>query len=442
MTISLSIFAGTCSCPTSLGSSPSYQSSNISSQNGQRYHRSSLPLNQSPYVQSEGVTVSIRPYLEDDTLADSKMREEEGYEVIDLKDVNSIMEGTDRAAVVTIQNVQPSPPISVKSESVQSEETPSSPDSGYGNTPEYPNPNANDEAKPVGESQQNGVRDMQCQEGQQLANGVTDGASCGENSDGTEKENIEHNYRHSGEVDTGDRSLTEQQEGGGDKDGEQLIKRPSAGSSSSTCVSDGESHGQRSRGNTGDTEESLFSVESIISSPSRSRVSGRETAQVFQQQQAKFNFGRQHSIPSGMVSGVSTGTGKSSTTPTNVQLSPSQQHRQTGPFPIHTSPSSGSLSSVERVGRSPNRYSQPVMTSPFGFSELHPSHPSHPLASAKGGLSASQSLYQIQGQLGRNSEIRRKKRRSSSLAFARNAGNKYVVQVSHLLSVEISQFLL
>lgn len=427
MTISLSILAGTCSCPTSLGTSPSNQSSNFSTQqNGQRYHRSSLPLTRSPYVQSEGVTVSIRPYLEDDTLDDGELTEE-GYEVIDLKDLNSVMDGTNRAAVVTVQNVQPSPPISVKSESVNSEGTPSSPDSGYGNTPEYPNANANDEAKAVRESQQNGVRDLQHQERQQLlVNEETDAASCGENSEGMEKDTEHNNYGRSGELDTGDHLLTKQQEDGGDKDGEQL-KRPSTGSSSSAGVSDSESHGQRSRGNTGDMEESLFSVESVISNPNRNRVTGRENAQVhvLQQQEPRFYLGRQLSSPSGLVSGVGASTIKSSTTPRNLQLSPSQQHRQTGTLPIHTSPSSGSLSSVERASRSPNRYSQPVLTSPFGFSELHPSHPSHPLATTRGGLPASQSLYQIQGQVGRNQEIRRKKRRSSSLAFARSAGSEY-----------------
>ena len=443
--ISLSILVGTFSCPTSLGTSPSNQTSNFSTQNGQRHHRSSLPLNQSPYVQSEGVTVSIRPYMEDNTLVDSELREE-GYEVIDLKDVISVVDGiTDRAAVVAVQNVQPSPPISVKSESVHSEETLSSPDSGYGNTPEYPNANANDEAKPVSESQQNGVRDLRHQQQQQLADEETDGTNCVccENSESMEKD-PEYYYRHSGEVDTGDRPLAKQQEGGGggDKDGEQLT-RPSTGSSSSAGVSDSESRGQRSlgdTGDTGDTDESLFSVESIISSADANRASRRQNAQMFQQ---NFYLEQHHSIPSGMASGVGASNGTSSTTLRNahVQLSPSQQHRQTGTLPIHVSPSTGALSSLEHASRSPNRYSQPAMVSPFGFSELHPSHPSHPLASTGGnprvgGLSASQSLYQIQGQLRRNPEIRRKKRRSTSLAFAKSAGTymyMYVVFAQWLM---------
>ena len=392
----------------------------------QEYRHSPSPSSHtSPSSQSveEGtVNTAGRPYMEEERNGFSKMinnDEEEvkakGYEVIDLKDVSTIVmeDQTDGSTVfVSVQNAEPSPPISMKSESLNSEEPMSSPDSGYGNTPEYPNTNASDEAKPVEESLQrqeprNRVREL---------NGVVDdeserdrhsGGGNGSRVEGDEESN--KGQRSSDALD----ERHQQQQLQDERSGVQLT-RPSTGSSSSAVVSDGESREARSRG---DTEESLFSVESIISSPDRTEPSvrvgrGGVGTQVFERQKAKIYLGRQQSVPSAIGTSV---TAQSSTTPRNQHPSP-MHYKQSGPF--HMSPSSGSLNNS--ITHSSKRYSQPVMSSPLGFSELHPSHPSHP--SQPRGISASQSLQQIQRKARHSPEPRKKKFRSGSLAFTRSTG--------------------
>ena len=392
----------------SRGTPPNQRSSAIDNQD---YLRRNSPAYSSP-CQSEGVSVSTRPYLEGELpgMDGGDELKAEGYEVIDLKDVGSVVDSANRGVVVAVQNVQPSPPISVKSESVSvnSEESTSSPDSGYGNTPEYPNANANGEAKSVEESsQQNGVRDLHQESKLRAGSDDTDG---GFNS-GT-------GQRCSDNMADGNDShlLTETQQARRDRDGGDPLVRPSTGSSSSAVISDCSSSEQRSRGG---TNESLFSVESIISSPVQSSDSGALSskggeAQVFEKQPTKMYLGRQHSMPPAM--GVDSNV-KSNTTPRNHPNS-------AGPFPFHTSPSSGSLT----LGtRSPNwGYSQPPNASPSGFSELHPSHPSYPSQPhTVGGMPPSQSYHNIHRQMKRSPEPQRKKFRSSSLAFNRHSGIHY-----------------
>ncbi len=363
----------------------------------------------SPYC-SEGVSVGDRPYLQDGMDDGGEGIREEGYEVIDLKDVSSVVDSASREFVmVSSQNVQPSPPISMKSESVSvnSEESTSSPDSGYGNTPEYPNANnaSNGEAKSVEgpSSQQNGVH----QESKLRA----DSDDCGFNS-GAGHQSQSHSKSNDGD----NRSLTPTQQATG-REGEDLLTRPSTGSSSSAVVSDCSSSEQRSRGG---TNESLFSVESIISSPPVQSSEGRATSSrtgpggggdtqqvVVEKPQMKMCLGRHSSLPPSVSGNV-----KSSTTPRN----------STSSFPFHMSPSSGSLN---QGTRSPNLFDpSTTMTSPSGFSELHPSHPSHPSqphTAVGGGVTSSQSYHNIH-RARHSPEPRKKRFRSGSLAFNRNTG--------------------
>ena len=409
------------------GTPPNQQSSNVDSQDTLLVCRNFPDYSSSP-CHSEGVSVSSRPYLEDmHPRRDSGGDEikEEGYEVIDLKDVGSVVDSANREFVmVPAQNVQPSPPISVKSESVSvnSEESTSSPDSGYGNTPEYPNANAaNGEAKSVEESsQQNGERELH-QESKLRAS--SDDADGGFNSGAGQS--------HSNIVANGSDShlpIPTQQQTGRDGEGNgDLLTRPSTGSSSSAVVSDCSSTEQRSRGG---TNESLFSVESIISSPPvqgteggalSTGTGGGDTQQVVEKQQMKMCLGRQSSLPPSVSGNV-----KSNTTPRS-------QPNSSGPFPFHTSPSSGSLNYGTR---SPNWFSQSTMTSPLGFSELHPSHPSHPsqphTIGGGGGVTSSQSYHNIQRQVRRSPEPRKKRFRSGSLAFTKNQGTTYSRKVIYM----------
>ena len=422
--------AGTTSLPVSRGTSPVYQqhsttisspsSSSAINQLNQEYLLSASPSGSaSPLQSTEGVAVRIRPYMEKDSngsrLPDDEMKDEV-YEVIDLKDVGSlVVDQTDRT-VSSVQNAQPSPPISMKSESLNSEEPMSSPDSGYGNTPEYPNANASTENKAVEEAQQNGVQELHERDG---CNDTDHRVGLGTNDASTDRSG------GVGKFSTGQRSsnlaLAQQQTV---KEGVQLT-RPSIGSSSSAVISDREMRELRSRG---DTDESLFSGESIVSSPDGVGVSergagGGENPQVFERPQAKIYLGRQHSVPSAIGSGA-----KSSTT---LRNQPSTSQHQTGQFPFHMSPSTGSLSTYG-TSHSSNRYSQPVITSPYAFSELHPSHPSHPSQpQAVGGISASQSMQTIQRRVRHSPEPRKKKFRSTSLAFSRSTG-MYVVRDSYM----------
>ena len=356
-----------------------------------------------PYLQEE-----VRPPSMDNGGGDEI--KVEGYEVIDLKDVSTVVDSAAREFVMVPaqQNVQPSPPISMKSESVSvhSEESTSSPDSGYGNTPEYPNANATSggEAKSVGEtSQQNGRgRDLH-QESKLRAD-----------SDG--------GFDNTCNVANGGNNppLTPSQPAGKEGEGGDLLTRPSTGSSSSAVVSDCSSNGQRSRGG---TNESLFSVESIISSPPVQSTEGGATPGrtgdtqqqvVVEKQQTKMYLGRQSSLPPSVSGNV-----KSSTTPRS-------QSSSAGPFPFHMSPSSGSLSYSTR---SPNWFGhQSTVANPSGFSELHPSHPSHPsqphtaAAGGGGGMPSSQSYHNIYRQVKHSPESGKKRFRSGSLAFNRTAG--------------------
>lgn len=405
------------------GTPPIQQSSTVDSPDFLLVCRNLPDYPSSPY--REGVSVSHRPYLQEvhPSLDDGGEIKEEGYEVIDLKDVSSVVDSGNREfVIVPAQNVQPSPPISMKSESVSvnSEESTSSPDSGYGNTPEYPNANAaNGEAKSVEEpSQQNGVRDLHQESKLRAGSDDTDGGFNG----GAGRS-------HSDNVANGGDSnlLTPSQQAGREGEGGDLLTRPSTGSSSSAVVSDCSSSEQRSRGG---TNESLFSVESIISSPpvqsleggttSSSRTGGGgDTQQVtvekqqvtVEKQQMKMCLGRQTSLPPSVSGNV-----KSNTTPRN-------QPNSAGPFPFHTSPSSGSLNYGTR---SPNWFGQSTVINPSGFSELHPSHPSHPsqphTGVGGGGVTSSQSYHNIYRQTKRSPEPRKKRFRSGSLAFNRNAG--------------------
>ena len=407
-------------------------SSNIENQeefllvNLSRRHPSSSPC------RSEGVSVSGRPYLQEVRPGMDDGIKEEGYEVINLKDVSSVVESANKEfVIVPSQNVQPSPPISMKSESVSvnSEESTSSPDSGYGNTPEYPNANAasSGEAKSVEgpSSQENGVRDLQ-QENKLRA--VSDVDNDRGFSNGAGHQNQNHSKSNDG-----DNGPSQQTAG---REGEDIqLTRPSTGSSSSAVVSDCSSSEQRSRGG---TNESLFSVESIISSPpvqsseggaTSSRTGGGlggDTQQVVvEKQQMKMCLGRHSSLPPSVSGNV-----KSSTTPR------SYQSNSTGPFPFHMSSSSGALN---HGTRSPNWFgpassSTATMTSPSGFSELHPSHPSHPsqphtpIGGGGGGVTSSQSYHNIHKVKHSPETSQKRKFRSGSLAFNRNAGI-YTVRV-------------
>ena len=405
----------------SQGTPPIKQSSTVDGLDFSLVHRN---LPSSPY-HSEDVSVSQRPYLQDvcpSTCMDYDGGDEikvEGYEVIDLKDVSAVVDSANRDFVVVPvqQNVQPSPPISMKSESVSvhSEESTSSPDSGYGNTPEYPNANTagGGEAKSVEESSgQNGVRDLHHESKLRAGSDDTDG---GFNSGACHSDS--NNMANGGDSHLLIPSQQPERERAGE--GGDLLTRPSTGSSSSAVVSDCSSSEQRSRGG---TNESLFSVESIISSPpvqsseggatsSRTdagpggRGSGGDTQQVVggEKQRTKMYLGRQASLPPSVSDNV-----RSNTTPRT-------QPNSAGPFPFHTSPSSGSLNYVTR--------------SP-GFSELHPSHPSHPSRSQPptaavgggGGVPSSQSYHNIYRQVRRSPEPRKKRFRSGSFAFNRSAG--------------------
>lgn len=400
------------SCPVSHSTSPVNQSSFFSNQCSRDSSHSVSPSRVSSSPSTEEVAVSIRPYMEDNGGHSDSDVKAEGYEVIDLKDIGSIVDKTERSTVA----VQPSPPISMKSEStsINSEEPMSSPDSGYGNTPEYPNPNANGEVKPGGEPRRNGM-DLHDGQGRHGGDDVTDGVS--------RKESVEKakGMETANGFSSGNGELLLRQQAG--LNGEQL-SRQSRGSSSSAVVSDSESRGQRSRGN---TDESLFSAESLISSPDGAGLSSRggEDTQVFTRQRAKLYLGRQNSIPAAAAAGID--ERKSPTTLRGHPVGPLRH--QTGQF--HMSPSTGSLSSSVRASSSPHRYSQPVMSSPLGFSELHPSHPSHPsragtstLPHSSGSgdgsrLPPSQSFHHIQR---RSPESRRKVFRSSSIAFTKSAG--------------------
>ena len=384
----------------------------------------------SPY-RLEGVSVSSRPFLQevrpgmDDGGGDGI--KEEGYEVIDLKDVSTVVDSANREYVmVPLQNVQPSPPISMKSESVSvnSEESTSSPDSGYGNTPEYPNANAasSGEAKSIEgppSSQENGVRDLH-QESKLRASSDVDN-ECGFNG-GAGYQSQNHSKSNGG--DNG--PLTPSQQAAGRKGEDIQLTRPSTGSSSSAVVSDCSSNEQRSRGG---TNESLFSVESIISSPPVQNSEGgatssrmgeggsRDTQQVVvEKQQTKICLGRHSSLPPSVSGSV-----KSSTTPR------SHHSNSAGLFPFHMSSSSGSLNHATRSPYWFGPSSSTTMTSPSGFSELHPSHPSYPSQphiafGGGGGVTSSQSYHNIH-KVKHSPESSRKKRfRSGSLAFNRNAG--------------------
>lgn len=408
----------------SQGTPPNQQSSNVDSRDFLLIHRNSPDCSSSPY-HSKGVSdsASSQLYLENvHPCRDSGGDEikEEGYEVIDLKDVGSVVDSANREFVmVPAQNVQPSPPISVKSESVSvhSEESTSSPDSGYGNTPEYPNANAaNGEAKSVEESsQQNGMRDLH-QESKLRADS--------DDTDGGFNSGAGQSHSNGNMANGGDSHLpipAQHQAGREDEGSGDLLTRPSTGSSSSAVVSDCSSTEQRSRGG---TNESLFSVESIISSPPVQSTEGRvpssgagggggETQQrVVEKQQMKMCLGRHSSLPPSVSGNV-----KSNTTPRS-------QPNSAGQFPFHTSPSSGSLNYGTR---SPNWFGQSMtMTSPSGFSELHPSHPSHPsqphTVGSGGGMTSSQSYHNIQRQVKRSPEPRKKRFRSGSLAFNKTQG--------------------
>ena len=400
------------------GTPPIQHSSTVDGQDFLLVHRN-LPGYPSSPCCSEGVSVSRWPYLQevhpsmDDGGDEIK---EEGYEVIDLKDVSSVVDsGNKEFVIIPAQNVQPSPPISMKNESVSvhSEESTSSPDSGYGNTPEYPNANAaNGEAKSVEEpSQQNGVRDLHQESKLRAGSDDTDGGFHG-GAGRSHSDNM---------ADGGDSHLlTPSQQARREGEGGDLLTRPSTGSSSSAVVSDCSSSEQRSRGG---TNESLFSVESIISSPpvqnleggatSSSRTGGGGDTQqvVVEKQQTKMCLGRQTSLPPSVSGNV-----KSHTTPRS-------QPNSAGPFPFHMSPSSGSLNYGTR---SPNWFGQSTVTNPSGFSELHPSHPSHPsqphIGIGGGSVTSSQSYHNIYRQTKRSPEPRKKRFRSGSLAFNRNAG--------------------
>ena len=370
----------------------------------------------------EGVSVSGRPYLQEVRPGMEDGIKEEGYEVINLKDVSSVVESANKEFVmVPSQNVQPSPPISMKSESVSvnSEESTSSPDSGYGNTPEYPNANAasSGEAKSVegSSSQENGVRDLHQEN--KLRAGSDVGNDCGF-SNGAGHQNQSHSKSNDG-----DNGPSQQAAG---REGEDIqLTRPSTGSSSSAVVSDCSSSEQRSRGG---TNESLFSVESIISSPpvqsseggaTSTRTGGGlggDTQQVVEKQQTKMCLGRHSSLPPSVSGHV-----KSSTTPR------SHQSNSAGPFPFHMSSSSVSLN---HGTRSPNWFgpSSSTMTSPSGFSELHPSHPSHPsqphtaIGGGGGGVTSSQSYHNIH-KVKHSPESSQKRRfRAGSLGLSRNTG--------------------
>ena len=400
------------------GTPPIQQSSTVDSQNFLLINRNLPGYPSSPY-HSEGVSVSCRPYLQevhpsmDDGGDEIK---EEGYEVIDLKDVSSVVDSANREfVIVPVQNVQPSPPISMKSESVSvnSEESTSSPDSGYGNTPEYPNANAaNGEAKSVEEpSQQNGVRDLHQESKLQASSHDTGGGF----DRGAGRSHSDKNMANGGD----NHLLTQSQQAEREGEGGDLLTRPSTGSSSSAVVSDCSSSEQRSRGG---TNESLFSVESIISSPpvqsleggaisNRTGGEGDTQQAVVEKQRTKMCLGRQTSLPPSVSGNV-----KSNTTPRN-------QTNSAGPFPFHMSPSSGSLNYGTR---SPNWFAQSTTTNPSGFSELHPSHPSHPsqphTVVGGGGMTSSQSYHNIYRQPKRSPEPRKKRIRSGSLAFNRTAG--------------------
>ena len=378
-------------------------------------HRYAMPYFSSS-SQSQGVAVNVRPHLEDNHQDDEIKAE--GYEVIDLKDVSSIIDSTNRA-VTAQQNVQPSPPISMKSESVNSEEstTTSSPDSGYGNTPEYPNANTSSEAKSsVGESRQNGVQNAHQQ---RQASEETDGVNNYRKTGNVEREDGNGEEFNSGQrrsdAFNGSNLLTQQAVRGGVH-----LMRPSTGSSSSAIVSDYSSSGSREPRSRGDTTESLFSVESNTFSPVQSlrgASSGKgEETQVYERNQTKASLQRQNSVPAALYL---RGGNRSGTTPTS-QPNPSYQ---VGPFPFHMSPSSGSLGYGNRP---PNLVPQASMTSPSGFSELHPSHRSYPsqphTTGAGAGMPPNQSHQQIQRQPRHSPEARRKKFRSSSLAFTRSTG--------------------
>ena len=398
------------------GTPPNHQSSD--------YLRRNSPNYSSPR-HSEGVLVNMQQCLGDGLSGDAEIKEE-GYEVIDLKDVGTMVDSTNRGFIVTAQNAQPSPPISMKSESVSvnSEESASSPDSGYGNTPEYPNPNANGEAaKSIEETaQQNGMRDLHCEGKLRADSDDTDGGL----GKGTDRCHPDHSVAN-GRDDN--RLLALAQHGGrnGVGGGEDSLTRPSTGSSSSTVISDCSSSEQRSRG---DTNESLFSAESIISSPPvQSSVSGtlpsrtgeEDIQLVAEKQQTKMFLGRLRSLPPGIRMDANM---KSLTTP--------RAHPDSaGPFRFHASPSSEALNYYGT--RHPNYGSRLSMTTnPSGFSELHPSHPSHPSqphpypVTAGGGVAPSQSSHNIHRQARRSPEPRRRKLRSTSLAFNRSTGIVYI----------------